>query len=153
MHASPPPLLLEQLLIIANADDYLIFAGIDRQPWSAYRPRSSRRRRRRRWPVLTDWLVLVASCEENRQLVITAVRGRSVGRLRADVIGSRTKRDGLRARGAECLELWQCSEQVQIAAACLVTRQCSPEALRMLTVRPHASPCHGTALLRTGSDS
>ena len=152
MHAPPPPQLLEQLLIIANADDYLIFAGIDRQPRSAYRSRSSRRRRRR-WPVLTDWLVLVASCEEKQQLVITAVHGRSVGRLRADVTGSRTKRDGLRARGAECLELWQCSEQVQIAAACLVTRQCSPEALRMLTLRPHASPCHGTALGRTGSDS
>ena len=42
MHAPPPlPPLLEQLLIIANADDYLIFAGIDRQPRSAYRPAES----------------------------------------------------------------------------------------------------------------
>ena len=106
MHAPPP--LLEQLLIIANADDYLILKGLmDGQ-------RGLRivvpRRRPRRWR--SDWLVLVAIAVKrtgNQWLL----RGRSVDCEQTST--ARTKTED----GAQCLELWQSSEQVMIAAACV----------------------------------
>jgi len=94
MHAPPPDAALEQLLIIANADDYLIFEGRTEGRTDSSGLRIVLRRRRPR-----PWLIEIRRQPWREQ----ATSDYTVWSVDWE---QTSNKDVLR------LELWQCSEQV-----------------------------------------